>query len=76
MVRSRKGALGQDVDNVLKHICDALQARRGGSKGSWHKGKLIKNDRQVFRAVIEKRYLKKKNPSGGHLTVRPYELRA
>jgi hypothetical protein len=34
MVRSRKGAEAHDVDNVLKHICDALQARRGGPKKS------------------------------------------
>ena len=42
MVRSRKGAEAHDVDNVLKHICDALQARRGGPKDKRRKGRLIK----------------------------------
>lgn len=72
---SRKGADGQDIDNLLKHICDALQARRGGSKSLRRKGRLIQNDHQVFRAVIEKKYLHKKNASGGRLTVRPYKTR-
>lgn len=73
MVRSRKGAEAHDVDNVLKHICDALQARRGGPKTKRRKGSLINNDRQVMRATIEKRYLSKKNQSGGQLQVRPFK---
>ena len=65
MVRSRKGAEAHDVDNVLKHICDALQARLGGPKNKRRKGRLIKNDRQVMKATNEKRYLSKKNQSVG-----------
>jgi Holliday junction resolvase RusA-like endonuclease len=70
--RASKGAEGQDVDNLLKHTCDALQARLGGPKGKVRKGRLITNDCQVFRAVIQKRYLDKANSSGGRLIVRPY----
>jgi Holliday junction resolvase RusA-like endonuclease len=43
-----------DVDNRLKDILDALQDRFGGSKTIRSKSRLIQNDRQVCRVVIEK----------------------
>lgn len=43
-----------DVDNRLKDILDALQGRFGGSKTIKSKSRLIQNDRQVCRVVIEK----------------------
>jgi Holliday junction resolvase RusA-like endonuclease len=75
MVRSRKGAEAHDVDNVLKHICDALQGRLGGPKNKRRRDRLIKNDRQVMKVTIEKKYLSKKNKSGGRLKVRPFKRR-
>jgi Holliday junction resolvase RusA-like endonuclease len=49
----RKNSEKQDVDNLLKHILDALQGRFGGPKSRRSKGRIIKNDRQVCRVVIE-----------------------
>ena len=40
-----------DVDNRLKDILDALQARFGGPKSVRRKSRLFQNDRQVSRVV-------------------------
>ena len=44
-----------DVDNRLKDILDALQGRFGGAQS---KHRLIENDRQVCRVIIEKQIAK------------------
>ena len=44
----------QDVDNLLKHIFDAMQGRIGGPKAkprSWH---ILPNDYQIRRVTVEK----------------------
>jgi hypothetical protein len=66
-----------DVDNRLKDILDALQGRFGGSKGVHSKRRLIQNDRQVCRVVIEKQTIPKSlgANAGGRLLVRPYQRR-
>lgn len=66
-----------DVDNRLKDILDALQGRFGGSKTSRSKYRLIQNDRQVCRVVIEKQTIPKSldADAGGRLLVRRYERR-
>jgi Holliday junction resolvase RusA-like endonuclease len=43
-----------DVDNRLKDVLDALQARVGGPKSVRLLAPLIPNDKQVTRALIEK----------------------
>lgn len=66
-----------DVDNRLKDILDALQGRFGGSKTIHSKNRLIQNDRQVCRVIIEKQQIPKSlgDNAGGRLLVRPYERR-
>jgi Holliday junction resolvase RusA-like endonuclease len=59
-----------DVDNLLKHIFDALQGRLGGPKGGKRRWALIPNDYQISRVTIEKRKRKKNRRS--RLTVRDY----
>ena len=66
-----------DVDNRLKDILDALQGRFGGSKTIHSKNRLIQNDRQVCRVIIEKQQIPKSlgDNAGGRLLVRPYQRR-
>jgi Holliday junction resolvase RusA-like endonuclease len=66
-----------DVDNRLKDILDALQGRFGGPKSVRGKSRLIHNDRQVSRVVIEKQVIPKSlgDEAGGRLLIRPYEPR-
>jgi hypothetical protein len=66
-----------DVDNRLKDILDALQARFGGPKSARRKYRLFQNDRQVSRVVIEKQPIPKalSDDAGGRLLIRPYESR-
>jgi hypothetical protein len=60
-----------DVDNRLKDLMDALQGRMGGPKKIKPVSPVIKNDRQVWRVIIEKSEIPRKIPGlGGHLTVR------
>ena len=60
-----------DVDNRLKDLMDALQGRMGGSKKIKPLSPVIKNDRQVWRVIIEKSEVPRKIPGlGGHLTIR------
>ena len=60
-----------DVDTRLKDILDALQGRFLSAKS---KDRLIDNDRQVCRVLIEKQKIPKHLPetAGGKLMVRPY----
>ena len=55
-----------DVDNRLKDVLDALQARVGGPKSERKLAPLIPNDFQVVRATIEK---VSGTPVGGCLTI-------
>src|SRR4029077_13807134 len=44
----------QDVDNLLKHLFDAMQGRLGGPKPKpqpWH---ILPNDYQIRRVTVEK----------------------
>ena len=66
-----------DVDNRLKDILDALQARFGGPKSARRKYRLFENDRQVSRVVIEKQPIPESlsDDAGGRLLIRRYEPR-
>ena len=56
-----------DVDNRLKDILDALQARVGGPKKVRKLTPLVPNDFQIIRASVEK---VAGEVLGGHLTIR------
>jgi hypothetical protein len=56
-----------DVDNRLKDVLDALQARVGGPKKIRRLPPLIPNDYQIVRATIEK---VTGEVLGGHLSIR------
>jgi Holliday junction resolvase RusA-like endonuclease len=58
-----------DIDNRLKDVLDALQGRAGGPKSVRRLAALIPNDRQVYRAVIEKVTAPAGDESGGWLTI-------
>jgi hypothetical protein len=66
-----------DVDNRLKDILDALQGRFGGPKSPRTKSRLIENDNQVCRVVMEKQPIPKLfgDDAGGRLLIRPYRAR-
>ncbi len=66
-----------DIDNRLKDILDALQGRFGGPKSARAKQRLIENDNQVCRVVMEKQPIPKKyrKDVGGRLLIRPYRAR-
>jgi Holliday junction resolvase RusA-like endonuclease len=64
----------QDVDNLLKHIFDALQGRLGGPKGGERRWALLPNDYQIRRVSVEKREATSKK-SASRLTVRDYAKR-
>jgi Holliday junction resolvase RusA-like endonuclease len=59
-----------DIDNLLKHIFDALQGRLGGPKGGTQRWALIPNDYQIRLVTIEKHEWSKNRRSS--LTVRDY----
>jgi hypothetical protein len=58
-----------DVDNRLKDILDALQGRMGGPKNVHAYRRLIDNDNQVTRVVIQKVLLPPGAPGSGRLKV-------
>ena len=71
----------QDVDNLLKHVLDALQGHVGGPKSRKAKNRIIRNDTQVCRVVVEKQYRPKMYSgrdegglvtAGGRIRIRPY----
>jgi hypothetical protein len=61
-----------DVDNRLKDCLDALQGRVGGTKTRASRGlpPIVPNDRQIWRAIVEKRRAPKQARGRGHLTIR------
>ena len=66
-----------DVDNRLKDVLDALQGRFGASRTSDVGQRLIENDNQIFRVLIEKQKIPKAvgddaKDAGGKLLIRPY----
>ena len=66
-----------DVDNRLKDILDALQGRFGSSRTIGDDYRLIANDNQISRVVIEKqptpkRFSSDATDAGGRLLIRPY----
>jgi hypothetical protein len=63
-----------DVDNRLKDILDALQGRFGGAKADRSENRLIDNDRQVCRVVMEKQKIPKHldATAGGKMLIRPF----
>jgi Holliday junction resolvase RusA-like endonuclease len=63
-----------DVDNRLKDILDALQGRFGPYRA---RTRLIENDRQICRVVMEKQKIPKKfgDDAGGRILIRHYEAR-
>ena len=65
-----------DVDNRLKDILDALQGLFGSSRASDAEWRLIENDNQICRVLIEKQKIPKKfgddaDNAGGRLLIRP-----
>jgi Holliday junction resolvase RusA-like endonuclease len=65
----------QDVDNLLKHVFDALQGRLGGSKTRPPQRRLIPNDHQVRKVLVEKVRLPDRK-YGSQLIVRKYTRRS
>ena len=63
-----------DVDNRLKDILDALQARFGGPRSRRAARRLIENDNQVHRVLMEKQRIPKmfRDDAGGRILIRPY----
>ncbi|MBY0492999.1 MAG: RusA family crossover junction endodeoxyribonuclease [Cyanobacteria bacterium] len=66
-----KGVITRDVDNLVKHVLDALQARYGSTRGV---DAFIANDNCVQRVVVEKQPRPKNldHTYGGKLLIRPY----
>jgi hypothetical protein len=66
-----------DIDNRLKDCLDALQGRIGGT--GTKKKRLLKpivpNDRQIWRAVVEKSVTPKQARGFGHLIIREIRKR-
>lgn len=58
-----------DVDNRLKDVMDALQARMGGPKAVRRDKPLIQNDRQVFKVTVTKMLPPPQSHSLGHVTI-------
>lgn len=44
-----------DVDNLLKHLLDALQGRLGGPKSRRTPKAILPNDHQIRRVAVEKK---------------------
>jgi Holliday junction resolvase RusA-like endonuclease len=66
-----KGLITRDVDNLVKHVLDALQARYRETRGD---DAFIANDNCIQRVVVEKRARPKNldETYGGKLEIRPY----
>jgi Holliday junction resolvase RusA-like endonuclease len=63
-----------DLDNRLKDVLDALQGRFGGPKKEKAKSPAIRNDSQVWRAMVEKKGAPKQAlNSGGWVIVRRHK---
>ena len=70
-LREGKRLTIHDVDNRLKDVLDALQGR---CKQTRRVRRLLNDDRQVARVVVEKQKIPKSVPEtvGGRLLIRPY----
>lgn len=68
----KKRLVIHDVDNRLKDILDALQGRFGSHRG---RTRLIEDDRQVWRVLMEKQKIPKKfgDDAGGRILIRGYK---
>jgi len=60
-----------DVDNLQKHIFDALQGRLGGPKGGERRWALLPNDYQIRKVVVEKRERQSRKEQS-RLTIRDF----
>jgi hypothetical protein len=58
-----------DVDNRLKDVLDALQARMGGPKAVRQYQPLIPNDSQVFKVTVTKMLPPPQSNGLGHVTI-------
>ncbi len=58
-----------DVDNRLKDVLDALQARMGGPKAVRRYQPLIPNDNQIFRVAVTKMQPPPQSHGLGHVTI-------
>jgi len=58
-----------DVDNRLKDVLDALQARMGGPKAVRRHQPLIPNDNQIFRVAVTKMQPPPQSHGLGHVTI-------
>lgn len=59
-----------DVDNRLKDVMDALQGRMGGPKKNTPKERIIPNDHQIYRVIVEKQKAPWQSHNKGHLVIR------
>jgi Holliday junction resolvase RusA-like endonuclease len=62
----------QDIDNRVKDVLDALQARMGGSKKKRLVKPLIPNDSQIFKLAVRKSLPPKQSHALGHVTISRY----
>lgn len=62
-----------DVDNRLKDIMDSLQGRMGRSKKETLFKRLIPNDRQIYKVIIEKKQPPLQSHGLGHLKIKKYK---
>jgi Holliday junction resolvase RusA-like endonuclease len=60
-----------DVDNLQKHILDALQGRLGGPTGGNRRWALLPNDYQIRKVVVEKRERRSRKEQS-RLTIRDF----
>lgn len=60
----------RDVDNLLKHVLDAMQGQLGQPKKERKRTGPVANDHQVYRLVAEK--VDAARFPHGHLALRPY----
>ena len=58
-----------DVDNRLKDVMDALQARWGGKISKNNSIPLIKNDNTIYKVTVEKRISPWQSKGLGHLII-------
>jgi Holliday junction resolvase RusA-like endonuclease len=73
-MRLRKGHLAmQDLDNLLKDIFDAIQGRVGKPRIGWGTPiRLLQNDNQIYRVIMEKSLATEVQRPGGTLRIRRY----